>query len=268
MVATTSRLSVDQVQSLDPYTFFAVLGKRVIHPGGRQSTEELLRLANFGPGQRVLDVGCGVGTTAIEIARRFGVNVTAVDIAPLMLERTRANVERACVGAQVQVQSGDIRNLAFPDHSFDRVIAEAVTMFVDRSRAAAELVRVCGPGGAVLATEFLWRRPPSAEAREVFLGQLCPGMQFDSLEDWVGIYKSAGLSQVQVRSGPFEMMTPSGFLKDEGALNALAFLARTLSRPAYLRRMAWIVPRVLKAVRYLGYIIVAGVKPGRVTATR
>lgn len=49
-------------------------------------------------------------------------------------------------------------------------------MFVDRPRAAAELVRVCAPGGRVLATEFFWRKPLPPEAREIFLGQVCPGM--------------------------------------------------------------------------------------------
>jgi cyclopropane fatty-acyl-phospholipid synthase-like methyltransferase len=43
----------------------------------------------------VLDVGCGVGTTAIEIARRFRAHVTVIDISALMLARTRANVHAA-----------------------------------------------------------------------------------------------------------------------------------------------------------------------------
>src|SRR6266852_3425982 len=85
-------LSDAEVGELDPYAFFAVLGKRVIHPGGRVSTDELIRRADFAAGQRVLDVGCGVGTTAIRIAKDFGATVAAVDIAPLMLERAAANV--------------------------------------------------------------------------------------------------------------------------------------------------------------------------------
>src|SRR5205807_86432 len=57
-------LSDAEVDQLDPYAFFAVLGKRVIHPGGRAATDELIRRADFRADQRVLDVGCGVGTTA------------------------------------------------------------------------------------------------------------------------------------------------------------------------------------------------------------
>ena len=170
------------VETLDPYAFLAVLGKRVIHPGGRRSTEELLQRGDFRPGQRVLDVGCGVGTTAISIGRRFDASVTAVDISPLMLDRARANARVAGLMERVSVEQGDILSLTFPTNTFERVVAEAVTMFVDRQRAAGELVRVCAPGGKVLATEFYWRTPPTPEARQIFLGEVCPGMQFDGVE--------------------------------------------------------------------------------------
>jgi len=64
----------------DPYLLFGLLGKQVIHPGGRKATEELLGLAALAPGQQVLDIGCGVGTTAIAMAKRFMVAVTAADV--------------------------------------------------------------------------------------------------------------------------------------------------------------------------------------------
>jgi len=156
MTATTlTRLTAVQVEELDPYALMAVLGKRGIHPGGREATEALLRRGDFRPEHVVLDVGCGVGTTAVAVARRFGSRVTAVDIAPLMLERTRTTVRAAGQDDRVRVERGDITALPYADGSFDRVLAEAVTMFVDRPRAARELVRVCRSGGRVLATEFL-----------------------------------------------------------------------------------------------------------------
>ena len=259
MPATLTRSELD-VASLDPYAFMAVLGKRVIHPGGRRSTEELFSLARLQAGQTALDVGCGVGTTAIQMARRFAAAVTAIDISPIMLERARRNVQRAGLGREIAVEQGDILALRFADNTFDRVIAEAVTMFVDRQRAARELVRVCRPNGMVLATEFFWREPPTEEAREIFLGQVCPGMQLDKLDGWVRIYKDAGLSAIEVRSGPFEMMTPRGFIQDEGFVNAFACMLRGLSSVAYVRKMAWLMPRITRAVPYLGYILVSGVK--------
>jgi ubiquinone/menaquinone biosynthesis C-methylase UbiE len=209
----------------------------------------------------VLDVGCGVGTTAITVAERFGADVTAIDIEPLMLQRTQEAVQVADLEDRVHVRQGDILALDFPDGSFDVVIAEAVTMFVDRPRAARELIRVCRPGGRVLATEFMWRRPPSEEAREAFLGQVCPGLAFDTRDDWVRIYTEAGLANIEIDEGPFEMMTPKGFVQDEGFARSLSVMGRVMTRPAYMKKMTWLMPRMRRAVPYLGYIVVSGGKP-------
>jgi SAM-dependent methyltransferase len=256
-----TRLASQEISDLDPYKFMAVIGKRVIHPGGRASTQALLSRARITASARVLDVGCGVATTAIDIARRHGARVTAADISPLMLELAEANVQAAGTADLVTVTSADILALPFNDAAFEVVIAEAVTMFTDRSQAAAELARVTRPGGRVLATEFYWRRPPTPEAREVFLGQVCPGMYFDTVEDWTRIYSSAGLTGLDTQTGPFEMMTPRGFLADEGLAHCLAIMGRVAGRPAYTRKMAWLMPRMAKAVPYLGYIVIAGIKP-------
>ena len=259
-VPQNRRLAPAKIERLDPYAFMAVIGKRVIHPGGRVATEQLLKRAAIGPDTKVLDVGCGVGTTAITVAKRFGGDVTAVDIEPLMLERAQESVQAAGIDDRVRVQEGDILGLDFPDDAFDVVIAEAVTMFVDRARAARELIRVCRPGGRVLATEFMWRRPPSKEAREVFLGQVCPGLRFDTADDWVQIYTEAGLSEIEIDEGPFEMMTPKGFVQDEGVRGTLSVMGRVMTRLAYMKKMAWLMPRMRRAVPYLGYIVVSGRK--------
>jgi len=62
-----------------------------------------------------------------------------------------------------------------------------------------------------------------------------------------------------VATGPLEIMTPRGFLADEGA-HALRVFAAALT-PARLRTMAWLMPRMMHAVPYLGYVVIAGTKP-------
>lgn len=265
LTRAAGRIAADEVARLDPYELMALLGKRYVHPGGRRATERLLAWADIRPGQRILDIGCGGGNTAVTLARRYGVDVTAADISALMLELARRRVDDADVGSHVTVEQADITALPYPDATFDRVIAEAVTMFVRRPVAARELARVCRPGGQVLATEFFWRRPPSEEARQVFLGELCPGLVFDGVEDWVAVYAGAGLEDIRTTTGPFEMLTPRGFVDDEGVRGLLGFAARGASRRAYLRRLAWLMPRMARAVPYLGYLAVAGTRPAAPT---
>jgi SAM-dependent methyltransferase len=260
------RLSTAEILALDPYQLMAELGKTVIHPGGGRSTRELLDMAGLQPGQRVLDAGCGIGTTAAQIARRFHCEVVALDINEANLDRARCTVEQTGVDDRVEVRRGDIEHLPFEDESFDLVIVEAVTMFVHRKRAAAEVVRVCRRGGRVVDHEFIWRRPPPSGARELFMGRVCPGIDFDTEADWTSLYRAAGLTGLQTTTGPFAMMTPAGFLHDEGAAGTTRFAGRALSRPVYVRKMAWLMPKMLRAMPYLGYVVVAGTRPSAIAA--
>ena len=134
-------------------------------------------------------------------------------------------------------------------------------MFVDRDRAISQLVRVCRPGGLVLATEFQWQRSPSPEARHALLGEVCPGMLFDTVDDWLERYGRAGLTDLSVKTGLFEMMTPAGFLSDEGFVNSFRVMATALSNPVARRRMLWLTARISRAVPYLGYVLIRGRSP-------
>ncbi len=109
--------------------------------------EEFLARTEIKPGSRLLDVACGTGNTAIPAARA-GAVVTGVDIAPNLLEqaRKRAAAEQLKIG----FEEGDAEELQHPDGEFDIVLTMFGAMFAPRpERVAAELVRVCRPGGLV-----------------------------------------------------------------------------------------------------------------------
>ncbi len=249
------------VERLDPYAFMASIGKKVIHPGGRRSTEELFHLAGFKPGQRILDVGAGVGTTAIEIVKRFGCEVVAVDIDTGMLDKAQVNADAAKLDGRLTIEKADIQSLPYADGTFDHVVIEAVTMFVDREKAAREAVRVCRPGGRVLDHEFIYRKPPTGKIRRVFEGEVCPGIRFDTSEDWIELYRNAGLMAFDHTTGPFAMMTPMGMLQDEGVMNLAAMMARTLAHPARIKKSFWLMSRMVQVWPYLGYVVLTGIKP-------
>ncbi len=131
----------------------ASLGKTVIHPGGRPTTDFMFQAGRFEPDHEVLEVGCGVGTTAIRLATEKDCRVCAIDIDPALVDRARRAVRRAGRSQQVSVQQGDALNLPFDDARFDRVLVEAVLMFVDRSKALDEIARVSRAGAMVLDHE-------------------------------------------------------------------------------------------------------------------
>jgi SAM-dependent methyltransferase len=109
--------------------------------------EQLAEAVDLHPNQRVLDVASGNGNAALAAARRF-CDVTAVDYVPMLLEEGRKRAEAE--GLAVDFVEGDAENLPFEDASFDVVLSTLGVMFApDQQKAAAELLRVCKPGGKI-----------------------------------------------------------------------------------------------------------------------
>ena len=96
-------------------------------------------------GDRVLDVGTASGNTALAAARRRAIT-TGIDITPALLERARHRA--AAEGLSVDFQEGDATALTFADGSFDIVLSTFGAIFApDPEKTAAEMARVCRPGG-------------------------------------------------------------------------------------------------------------------------
>ncbi|MCG6938678.1 MAG: class I SAM-dependent methyltransferase [Gammaproteobacteria bacterium] len=248
----------DDIRLLDPYSLLAALGKKVIRPGGRGSSEAIFRLADFQPAQQVLDIGCGVGTTAIQIASRFGCQVTAVDIDNRMIGFAESNIHKAGVTEKISLQQGDILALPYADSVFDVVTIEAVSMFIrDQQAAIREAVRVCKPGGYVFDHEFVWVRTPPADLRLEFDNIVCSGMSFETEHEWRDLFLYSGQHDIQVIPIPFDLLTFRGMLRDEGLSGTISFLARTLSRQAYISRMLWLIRVLNKVAPYLSSVVIA-----------
>jgi SAM-dependent methyltransferase len=124
--------------------------------------ELLVEAADLPAGARVLDVATGSGNAALAAAR-CGAEVTGVDYVPQLLDRAR--VRAAAEGLPVEFMTGDAESLPFPDASFDAVLSCLGVMFTpDQERAAAELLRVCRPGGTIALANWT----PSGFIGEMF----------------------------------------------------------------------------------------------------
>ena len=109
--------------------------------------EELCEALDVRSGQKVLDVAAGNGNASLAAARRW-CDVVATDYVPALLERARerANAERL----DIEFREADAEALPFPDGTFDVVMSTFGVMFTpDQERAAAEMLRVCKPGGKI-----------------------------------------------------------------------------------------------------------------------
>ncbi len=109
--------------------------------------EELCEALDLRAGQSVLDVAAGNGNATLAAARRWCA-VTSTDYVPALLARGRARAEADGFG--ITFEEADVEALPFADASFDVVVSTYGVMFTpDQDRAAAEMLRVCKPGGKI-----------------------------------------------------------------------------------------------------------------------
>lgn len=121
---------------------YAVVGSTLVILG-----ELLCEALDLRAGQRVLDVATGNGNTALAAARR-SCEAVGIDYVPALLDQARARA--AAEGLAVEFTDGDAEAIPFPDASFDVVTSTLGVMFTaNQEQAAAELLRVCRPGGTI-----------------------------------------------------------------------------------------------------------------------
>ena len=112
-----------------------------------RDAEAFYRRLPIQPGAQLLDVGCGAGQLSL-IAARAGARVTGCDIAENWLAQARRSA--AAEGLTVTFEEGDAEALPYQDSTFDAVVSLIGAMFAPRPElVAAELTRVCRPGGII-----------------------------------------------------------------------------------------------------------------------
>jgi SAM-dependent methyltransferase len=142
--------------------------------------ESLCEALDLRAGERVLDVAAGNGNATLAAARRW-CDVVSTDYVPALLERGRARA--SAEGLPVQFEQADAENLPYPDHSFDVALSTFGVMFTpDQDKAAAEMARVCKPGGRIGLANWT----PASLVGELFklMGRYVPppaGMQSPAL---------------------------------------------------------------------------------------
>jgi len=128
------------------------LGKLLLgnswHPGGLALTRALAESINLSMEDRLLDVACGRGASALMLAQVYKCQVVGIDASTTALEYARKEATRYRLDEFVTFREGDATCLAFPDCTFTAAICEcATTLFADKGAALSETARVLRRGG-------------------------------------------------------------------------------------------------------------------------
>ncbi len=143
LVAARSRLPPDT-----PLTPDILAPADQLHSRGLAATRELAEMLAPLPGERILDIGCGIGGPARWIASHYNCNVTGIDLTPAFCEAAeRLNVATG-LADRVTIVVASALSLPFPDQTFDRAWSHNVVMNISDKRAfLCEAWRVLKPGG-------------------------------------------------------------------------------------------------------------------------
>jgi ubiquinone/menaquinone biosynthesis C-methylase UbiE len=181
---------------------------RLYDPVVRLTTREgrfkelLLQQAAPASGQRILDLGCGTGTLAIQVKQREPrAEVVGLDADAEMLSQARRKAEEA--GVELELTEGFSTELPYEDGSFDRVLSTLFFHHLDpepKRQTAREIARVLRKGGELHVAD--WGRPSDpAMAAAFFLGiRLLDGFE-NTAENYRGelpaIFEGAGLEHAE-----------------------------------------------------------------------
>jgi cyclopropane fatty-acyl-phospholipid synthase-like methyltransferase len=171
-------------------------------------TDLMTEKLKVGPGDRVLDVGCGTGAPAIRLAKSTGAAVVGITNSPVQTEAAIRQAQDAGMGDQVTFRCEDATVLQCPARSFDAVLMiESIFHLPDRVEALRQVAGVLKPGGRVAVTDIL-DRTSTPDPMQRAVDDLAEHSQSHGrsplvampvrLEEYKGLLEQAGLVPVEM----------------------------------------------------------------------
>jgi ubiquinone/menaquinone biosynthesis C-methylase UbiE len=181
----------------------------------RELRQQTAALARVQPGEQVLDVGCGTGTLALEVAHCVGQagRVVGIDPSPEQIARARTKAARRLgPNAPIEFQDGVIEQLAFPDQAFDVVLSTLMMHHLPaplKRQGLVEIARVLKPGGRLVIADFTRKQERVGRAARFHAGG-------SSLHALAALVSDAGFSDVEseeLRPARFSAFPGAGLIR-------------------------------------------------------
>ncbi|MCC7363903.1 MAG: class I SAM-dependent methyltransferase [Dehalococcoidia bacterium] len=177
---------------LDPITPVALAPADEFHTRGLAATQALAQLAGIRPGERVIDVGSGLGGPARILASAFGADVTGIDLTPEFVRSAQVLTEACALSDRVRFHQGDALAMPFDGGAFDVAWTQHVVMNIaDRTALYREVFRVLRPGGRFAFFDIVRGDGPELEFPVPWASDAAISHLFTPAET-LGFVKSAG----------------------------------------------------------------------------
>ncbi len=252
-----------KVEDMNYFELLAWLGIGSSHPGGFPATQQNLDVMQIQTEDYVLDAGCGSGLTACHLAKTRGCKIIAVDINPQMIEKACLRAKKEGVSHLVEFRVADVNTLPFADNHFDLVIAESITVFLDKVKVYREFYRVLKPEGRVADLEMALLAELPTNLRLQMEACFGSGTNPLSPEEWLEALTQAGFQDVVIKN-PQRMKNNGNVImselkKDWVLVKGLTEKAAYL--PSLITRLQKNAGFMKKNRGYFGFGLMCGRKP-------
>ncbi|WFE41117.1 methyltransferase domain-containing protein [Micromonospora sp. WMMD998] len=160
-------------------------------------TDEVLRRLPTRAGDKVLDVGCGIGKPALRLAGSREVSVTGISISDEQIGIATGAAQAQGVTNRVGFALADMTSIPYPDGSFDAAMAlECLHHVAERDRALRQIRRVLRPGGSFVLADYALRHEPAEADRPVVdeFRSACYLATLTTIDDYVRSVTGAGFT--------------------------------------------------------------------------
>ncbi len=233
------------VQKMPAHWLMAHLGKRVLRPGGRETTHWLLDSARIDTSDDVVELAPGLGVTACEILQRGPRSYAGIERNVEAIALTRRSLSRAGFPATT-VLKGDAADVPLPDRSASLVLGEAILSMQshDKKRLIMdEARRLLRPGGRYAIHELAVAPNDIDSARLAQIQRdlsttIHVGVRIGTPAEWLDWLEQAGLAVESTKLAPMRLLEVDRLVDDEGMAGTARFVFNTLRTPGAVRRLA------------------------------
>ncbi len=218
------------IETKEIYNYIATLNFPALHAGGSQATKELLSMCNLTENSRVLDVGCGTGSTALLIAKLYGSQVIGIDLAENMIMRAKKRAKKHKIYRKLEFRVEDVYQLSFSDKEFDLVLFESViTPLSDEKKALKEIIRVTRPEGLIAGNEGVFDPSTPSEVFELLAKHPSFAGIFFTSHKLKEVFEELDLKILQFIKKKFTM----NILKEMGIGGLISFMLKSYPKLVY-----------------------------------
>jgi O-methyltransferase StaMB len=165
----------------------------------RRLTDQVIQRLGIGAGDWVLDVGCGIGAPAMQIAHATGAEIVGITVSGDQVEQARKLAEREELAEQVTFHQADAMDPPFDDESFDAVYALESVQHMNRTVALRQMARLVQPGGRIVLTDLFQR----SSGRSAIIDRLVQVWMLSSpvatFDGYPSLVEQAGLELIELR---------------------------------------------------------------------